>query len=101
MLLKSPVFSFAGFTKPLLPYKMNALEPYISKETLDYHYGKHHLAYFNNLTNLVKGTEFENSSLEDIVKNSSAGVFNNSAQIWNHSFYWNCLSPSGGGKPTG
>ena len=67
------------FHKPVLPYKMNALEPHISRETLEYHYGKHHLAYFNNLTNLVKGTEFEKSTLEDIVKNSSAGIFNNAA----------------------
>ena len=80
---------------------MDALEPLISEETLEYHYGKHHLAYFNNLTNLIKGTDFETSTLEEIVKNSSAGIFNNAAQIWNHSFYWNCLSPNGGGKPTG
>ena len=68
-----------GFFKPILPYKMNALEPYISRETLEYHYGKHHLAYFNNLTNLIKGTDFETSTLEEIVKNSSAGIFNNAA----------------------
>ena len=80
---------------------MDALQPHISKETLEFHYGKHHQAYVTNLNNLIKGTEFENSSLEDIVKKASGGVFNNAAQIWNHSFFWNCLSPQGGGKPAG
>ena len=86
---------------PALPYAMNALEPTISQETLEYHYGKHHQTYVTNLNNLVPGTEFENASLEDIVMKSSGGVFNNAAQVWNHTFYWNCLSPSGGGAPSG
>ncbi|NQV38696.1 MAG: superoxide dismutase [Fe] [Candidatus Marinimicrobia bacterium] len=86
---------------PNLPYEMDALEPHISKETLEYHYGKHHNAYVTNLNNLIQGTEFEDQSLEEIVKNSAAGTFNNAAQVWNHSFYWNCLSPNGGGEPTG
>jgi Fe-Mn family superoxide dismutase len=80
---------------------MDALEPFISKETLEYHYGKHHQAYVNNLNNMVPGTEFEHASLEEIVKKSQGGVFNNGAQVWNHSFYWDCLSPNGGGAPTG
>lgn len=85
---------------PELPYSMDALEPHISKETLEYHYGKHHKAYVDNLNKLITGTEFENMPLEKIVCSSTSGIFNNAAQIWNHSFYWNCLSPSGGGKPT-
>jgi len=88
-------------TLPPLPYAMDALQPLISKETLEFHYGKHHQAYATNLNNLIKGTEFENSTLEEIVKKSSAGIFNNAAQVWNHSFYWNCLKPNGGGAPTG
>ena len=86
---------------PALPYAKNALEPHISAETLEYHYGKHHQAYVTNLNNLIKGTEFENLSLEDIVLKSSGGIFNNAAQVWNHTFYWNCLKPNGGGEPTG
>ncbi|MBV5273005.1 MAG: superoxide dismutase [Fe] [Lamprocystis purpurea] len=86
---------------PALPYEKNALEPVISAETIDYHYGKHHQAYVTNLNNLIPGTEFESMSLEEIIKKSSGGVFNNAAQVWNHSFYWNCLSPTGGGAPTG
>ena len=86
---------------PALPYAMDALSPHISKETLEFHYGKHHQTYVTNLNNLIKGTEFENASLEEIVKKSSAGVFNNAAQIWNHTFYWNSLSPSGCGAPSG
>jgi Fe-Mn family superoxide dismutase len=86
---------------PPLPYAKDALAPTISSETIDYHYGKHHQAYVNNLNNLIPGTEFENMSLEDIVMKSSGGVFNNAAQVWNHTFYWNCLSPNGGGEPTG
>jgi len=86
---------------PPLPYEKNALEPVISAETIDFHYGKHHQAYVTNLNNLIPGTEFENLSLEDIIMKSSGGVFNNAAQVWNHSFYWNCLSPNGGGAPTG
>lgn len=88
-------------TLPELPYAMNALEPHISQETLEYHYGKHHQTYVTNLNNLIKGTEFESKSLEEIIMASSGGMFNNAAQIWNHSFYWNCLAPNGGGEPTG
>ncbi len=90
-----------SYTLPTLPYAMDALTPHISKETLEYHYGKHHQTYVTNLNNLVPGTKFEGKSLEDIVKSSSGGIFNNAAQIWNHTFYWNSLSPNGGGKPTG
>ena len=86
---------------PELPYAIDALAPTISKETMEYHYGKHHQAYVTNLNNLIKGTEFENASLEDIIKKSSGGVFNNAAQVWNHTFFWNTLSPKGGGAPTG
>ena len=86
---------------PALPYEMNALEPTISRETLEYHYGKHHQTYVTNLNNLIPGTEFENATLEAIVMNSSGGIFNNAAQVWNHTFYWNGLSPNGGGEPTG
>ena len=88
-------------TLPALPYALDALAPKISKETLEFHYGKHHQAYVTNLNNLIKGTEFENLGLEDIIKKASGGVFNNAAQIWNHTFYWNSLSPKGGGKPAG
>ena len=80
-------------TLPQLPYAQDALAPTISKETLEYHHGKHHQTYVTNLNNLIKGTEFENASLEDIVKKSSGGIYNNAAQHWNHSFYWNCLTP--------
>jgi Fe-Mn family superoxide dismutase len=86
---------------PPLRYAKNALAPHISEETLDYHYGKHHQTYVNNLNNLIPNTEFENMSLEDIIKKSSGGVFNNAAQVWNHTFYWNCLSPHGGSEPSG
>jgi len=87
---------------PELPYEMDALQPHISKETLEFHYGKHHNAYVTNLNKLVPGSEFEDLSLDDIVKKATAGgVFNNAAQVWNHSFYWNCLSPNGGAEPTG
>ena len=86
---------------PPLPYALDALAPEYSKETMEYHYGKHHNAYVVNLNNLKKGTEFENMTLEEIVKKSSGGIYNNAAQIWNHTFYWNCLSPNGGGEPTG
>ena len=89
------------FTLPPLPYSMDALAPHISKETLEYHYGKHHQAYVTNLNKLVPNTEFENMSLEDVIKKSSGGIFNNAAQVWNHTFYWHCLSPNGGGEPTG
>lgn len=90
-----------AFELPALPYEKNALAPHISEETLEYHYGKHHNTYVVNLNNLVAGTEFESMSLEDIVKKSDGGIFNNAAQVWNHTFYWNCLSPNGGGEPTG
>lgn len=86
---------------PALPYANDALAPHISAETIEFHYGKHHQTYVTNLNNLVPGTEFEGLSLEEIVKKSSGGIFNNAAQVWNHSFYWNCLSPNGGGAPTG
>ncbi|NLY28908.1 MAG: superoxide dismutase [Fe] [Alcaligenaceae bacterium] len=90
-----------AFTLPALPYALDALEPHISKETLEFHYGKHHQTYVTNLNNLVAGTEQESASLEDVVRSSSGGVFNNAAQVWNHTFYWNSLSPKGGGEPTG
>ena len=90
-----------AFELPPLPYAKNALAPTISEETVEYHYGKHHQAYVTNLNNLVKGSEFEAMGLEDIVRESSGGVFNNAAQVWNHTFYWNCLKPGGGGAPTG
>jgi Fe-Mn family superoxide dismutase len=86
---------------PELPYAKNALEPHMSAETLEYHYGKHHQTYVDNLNKLIAGTEFENLSLEDIIKRSSGGLFNNAAQVWNHTFFWNCLSPNGGGAPSG
>jgi len=88
-------------TLPTLPYALDALAPYISKETLEFHYGKHHQTYVTNLNNLIKGTGFENSSLEDIIKESSGPIFNNAAQVWNHTFYWMGLKPNGGGAPKG
>ncbi len=88
-------------TLPALPYAMDALAPHISKETFEFHYGKHHQAYVTNLNNLIKGTEFENLGLEDIVRKSSAGIFNNAAQVWNHTFFWHSMKPNGGGEPTG
>ncbi len=88
-------------TLPDLPYAIDALAPHISQETLEFHYGKHHQTYVTNLNNLVPGTEFESASLEDIVKKSTGGIFNNAAQVWNHTFYWNSLSPNGGGEPSG
>ncbi len=90
-----------AFTLPDLPYAKDALEPHISAETLEYHYGKHHQTYVDKLNGLVEGTEFADKSLEDIIRASSGGVFNNAAQVWNHTFYWHCLSPNGGGKPSG
>jgi Fe-Mn family superoxide dismutase len=87
---------------PELQFAMDTLQPHISKETLEFHYGKHHNAYVTNLNNLIPGTEFEDMALEDIIKKAPVGgIFNNAAQVWNHSFYWNCLNPNGGGKPTG
>ncbi|GIX25423.1 MULTISPECIES: Fe-Mn family superoxide dismutase [Caldimonas] len=88
-------------TLPALPYAIDALAPHISKETLEFHHGKHHNAYVVNLNNLIKGTEFESMSLEDIIKKSSGGVFNNAAQIWNHTFFWHSMKPGGGGEPKG
>ena len=89
-------------TLPALPYAKDALAPHISAETLEFHHGKHHQAYVTNLNNLIKGTEYENLDLEAIVKKAPAGgVYNNSAQIWNHTFFWNCMSPNGGGEPSG
>lgn len=82
-----------AFELPKLPYEMDALEPFISKQTLEFHYGKHHRTYVDNLNRLVQGTPFENSSLEEIVRNAEGGIFNNGAQVWNHTFYWNSLSP--------
>jgi len=88
-------------TLPALPYAKNALAPHISEETLEFHYGKHHQAYVTNLNNLIKGTEFETSSLEEIIKKSTAGIYNNAAQIWNHTFLWSSMKPNGGGAPVG
>ncbi|KTD34443.1 superoxide dismutase [Legionella moravica] len=89
------------FTLPQLPYALDALAPHISKETLEYHYGKHHNAYVTNLNKLIVGTEFEAMSLEDIIMKAKGGIFNNAAQVWNHTFYWHSLSPNGGGEPKG
>ena len=88
-------------TLPELPYAMDALEPHISKETLEFHYGKHHRTYVDKLNGLIEGSKFADASLEDIVRGSDGGVFNNAAQVWNHTFYWHCLSPEGGGRPSG
>ncbi|MDT8450592.1 MAG: Fe-Mn family superoxide dismutase [Wenzhouxiangellaceae bacterium] len=90
-----------AFTLPELPYAKDALEPHISAETLEYHYGKHHKTYVDKLNGLVEGTDDENKSLEEIIRSSSGGLFNNAAQVWNHTFYWNCMSPNGGGEPAG
>lgn len=87
------------FSLPPLPYSKDALQPYISQETLEYHYGKHHKAYVDNLNKLITGTEFESLSLEQIIMKASGGIFNNAAQVWNHTFYWHCLSPKGGKEP--
>jgi len=87
---------------PALPFAKDALAPHMSAETFDYHYGKHHQAYVTNLNNLIKGSEYENLDLEAIVKKAPAGgVYNNAAQVWNHTFFWNCLTPNGGGAPAG
>ncbi len=90
-----------SFELPKLPYAMDGLQPYISVKTLEYHYGKHHQAYVDNLNKLVPGTAFEGASLEDIIKKADGGIFNNGAQVWNHTFYWKCLNPKGGGDPKG
>ena len=90
-----------AFTLPPLPYALDALQPHLSKETLEFHHGKHHNAYVVKLNSLIENTPDANKSLEEIIKTSSGGVFNNAAQIWNHTFYWHCLSPIGGGEPKG
>ena len=90
-----------AFELPPLPYAKDALAPHISEETLEYHYGKHHQTYVTNLNKMVEGTDFENSSLEEVIMGSEAAVFNNSAQVWNHTFYWSSMAPDGGGAPTG
>ena len=90
-----------AFELPALPYATNRLVPYISEETLGFHHGKHHQTYVTNLNNLVPGTEFADLSLEEIILKSSGPIFNNAAQVWNHTFYWNSLTPNGGGEPTG
>ncbi len=91
-----------AFTLPELPYAKNALAPHISEETLEFHYGKHHNAYVVNLNNLIPGTEYEALSLEEIIKKAPAGgVYNNAAQVWNHTFFWSSMKPNGGGAPTG
>jgi Fe-Mn family superoxide dismutase len=86
---------------PALPYAKDALVPHMSAETFDYHYSKHHQAYVTNLNNLIKGTEFENASLDDIIKKAAGGIYNNAAQVSNHTFFWSCMKPNGGGAPTG
>ena len=103
-----PLFFFLSMahTLPALPYGLDALEPNISRSTLEFHHGKHHAAYVTNLNNLVAGTDLESKSLEDTITAvagdaGKAGVFNNAAQVWNHSFYWQCMKPGGGGQPTG
>lgn len=88
-------------TLPPLPYAIDALAPHYSQETLEFHHGKHHNAYVVNLNNLQKGTEFENMGLEEIIKKSSGGIYNNAAQIWNHTFFWSCMAPQGGGEQDG
>ena len=95
-----------AFELPPLPYPKNALEPHISERTMDFHYGRHHQAYVTNLNNLVKGSPMESQSLEELIKatykdSSKTGVFNNAAQVWNHTFFWNSMTPNGGGSPTG
>ena len=90
-----------AFQLPELPFEKNALEPHISQETLEFHYGKHHKTYVDKLNALVEGTPMAQQSLEDVVRGSEGGIFNNAAQVWNHTFYWNCLAPNAGGEPTG
>lgn len=91
----------AQFTLPALPFELDALAPVMSRETLEYHWGKHHQSYVTNLNNLIAGTAFEGQSLEEIIMKSEGGVFNNAAQVFNHTFFWNCLTPNGGGMPSG
>ena len=90
-----------AFELPPLPYDRSALEPHISAETLDFHHGKHHKAYVDNLNKLIEGTEFADMDLVEIIRKSQGGIFNNAAQVWNHTFYWNCMAPNAGGEPTG
>ena len=90
-----------AFELPALPYAIDALAPHISQETLEFHYGKHHQTYVTNLNNMIAGTEFADMPLEEVIRKSQGAMFNNAAQIWNHTFYWNCLKPAGGGEPTG
>ena len=90
-----------AFELPELPYDYDALAPFMSRETLEYHHDKHHKAYVDKLNELQKGTEFENMELEDVIKKSSGGIYNQAAQIWNHTFFWNCMAPEGGGEPSG
>ena len=90
-----------AFELPALPYAQDALAPHISAETLEYHYGKHHQTYVTNLNNLTAGTDHENASLEDVIMAAEGPLFNNAAQVWNHTFYWNSMAPNGGGAPTG
>ena len=87
------------FNLPVMPYEMNSLEPHISSETLEFHYGKLHQSYINNLNGLTEGTDLIDMPIEKIIMNSKGGIYNNATQVWNHTFYWNCMSPSGGGKP--
>lgn len=90
-----------AFELPKLPYELHELEPVISKQTMEFHFGKHHQAYVNNLNNLIKGTKFENATLEDIIRGADGGIFNNGAQVWNHTFYFMSFRPDSGGEPTG
>lgn len=90
-----------AYNLPGLPYEDNALEPVISQRTIEFHYGKHHRAYVDNLNKLIPGTAFENATLEEIIKKAEGGLFNNGAQVWNHTFYWSCFKPGGGGEPDG
>jgi len=90
-----------AFELPPLPYELDALAPHISQETLEYHYGKHHNAYVTNLNKMVEGTDHAESALEDVIMSADGGMFNNAAQVWNHTFYWNCMRPGGGGAPSG
>jgi superoxide dismutase, Fe-Mn family len=99
--VQAPIEGTDMIQLPPLPFAQDALSPLISAETLEYHYGKHHQAYVNNLNQLIAGTGFENLALADIVRSSEGKIFNNAAQVWNHSFYWNCLGPNAAGKPAG
>src|SRR5277367_5596630 len=90
-----------AFELPPLPYAQDALAPHISAETLEYHYGKHHQTYVTNLNKMTEGTDLADKTLEEVIASAEGPVFNNAAQVWNHSFYWNCMSPSGGGAPSG